>query len=167
MPIRYEGTEDEKRSLNAYVKLMRAAESVTARVHRHLAGVKLTETQFGVLEAIHHLGPLSQKEIGKKLLKSRGNITTVVDNLERRRLVKRERATGDRRVVRVHLTDEGERLIAGIFPCHAAGIVEEMAVLTEAEQKELDRLCRKLGLGRTTASAHPRGARVRKEEFQS
>lgn len=147
MPIHYGGTEKEARSLNAYVKLMRAAESVTARVHRHLADVRLTETQFGVLEALHHLGALSQKEIGKKLLKSRGNITTVVDNLEKRRLVKRVRETEDRRVVTVHLTDEGERLIAGTFPRHVAGIVEEMGVLTETEQKELDRLCRKLGLG--------------------
>ncbi len=82
----YQGNRQETRALSTYVKLMRAAESITARIHRHLASVGLTLSQFAVLEALYHLGPLYQREIGQKLLKSSGNITMVIDNLEKRRL---------------------------------------------------------------------------------
>jgi MarR family 2-MHQ and catechol resistance regulon transcriptional repressor len=139
-------TDAESLALNTFVKLMRASETVAVSTHRHLAAAGITATQFGVLEALHHLGPLTQRQIGRKILKSGGNITTVVDNLERRALVVRRRDTGDRRCVTVELTLEGGRLIADIFPRHAAVITAEMGILTAAEQAQLGRLCRKLGL---------------------
>ena len=60
---------------------MRAASAISGRVHRHLAVDRLTESQFAILEALHHLGPLSQKRLSGKILKSGANVTTVVDNL--------------------------------------------------------------------------------------
>jgi MarR family 2-MHQ and catechol resistance regulon transcriptional repressor len=142
----YKGTRDEVRALGAFVKLVRAAESVTSRIHRHLIEAGLTVSQFGVLEALFHVGPLSQVEIAKKVLKSTGNITMVIDNLEKSGLVKRERQKDDRRYYIVQLTDEGRKLIGSIFPRHAAKIMEEMRVLSNAEQETLGNLCRKLGL---------------------
>jgi MarR family 2-MHQ and catechol resistance regulon transcriptional repressor len=142
----YKGTKDEVRALNAYVKLMRASESVSARIHGHLADAGLTVSQFGVMEALFHLGPLSQGELAKKILKSSGNITMVIDNLEKRDLVRRERKADDRRFYAVQLTVEGRRLIGNVFPRHAAKIVAEMDALTRTEQEELSRLCRKVGL---------------------
>ena len=142
----YKGARDEVRALGAFVKLVRAAESVSARIHRHLADAGLSVSQFGVLEAIYHLGPLSQSEIAKKVLKSTGNITLVIDNLEKRDLVKRERKEEDRRYYSVRLTTKGRKLISGIFPRHAANIMEEMGALSSAEQETLGNLCRKLGL---------------------
>jgi MarR family 2-MHQ and catechol resistance regulon transcriptional repressor len=142
----YKGTKDEVRALNAFVKLIRASESVSARIHRHLADAGLSISQFGVLEAIYHLGPLSQSEIAKKVLKSTGNITLVIDNLEKRDLVKRERQQADRRYYAVRLTTRGRKHISGIFPRHAAKIMEEMGALNRAEQEALGKLCRKLGL---------------------
>jgi MarR family 2-MHQ and catechol resistance regulon transcriptional repressor len=147
MTSRYRGTKSEVRSLSAYVKLMRATEAVTTRINRHLAESGLSISQFGVLEALHHLGPLCQRDIGKKILKSGGNITVVIDNLEKRGLVARVRGTEDRRFLTVQLTSDGERLIAGVFPPHAEAIVREMGVLSEEEQTELGRMCKKLGLG--------------------
>jgi len=144
---RYRGTKDEVRALKTYVKLMRASESVSARIHGQLAATVLTVSQFGVMEALYHLGPLSQGELAKKILRSSGNITMVIDNLEERGLVKRERNRQDRRFYAVRLTSEGRRLIGSIFPRHAAKIVEEMKSLTRSEQEELSRLCRKVGLG--------------------
>jgi MarR family 2-MHQ and catechol resistance regulon transcriptional repressor len=143
---KYRGTKDEIRALSAYVKLMRASESVSTRIHQHLAGVGLTISQFGVLEALHHLGPLSQTEIAKKILKSTGNITLVIDNLEKRGLVKRERDPEDRRYYAVRLTADGKKLIASIFPRHAGKIVEAMSSITKTEQEALGNVCRKLGL---------------------
>jgi MarR family 2-MHQ and catechol resistance regulon transcriptional repressor len=142
----YKGSKDETRALNAYVKLMRASEAVTGRIHRHVIDAGLTVTQFGVLEALSSLGPLNQKEIARKILKSSGNITLVIDNLEKRGLVKRERSKEDRRSYAVDLTAAGRKLIGTIFPRHAAKVVEEMKALTGPEQEELSRLCRKVGI---------------------
>lgn len=132
--------------LNTYTKLMRAAESVTARVGRCMAEADLTVSQFGVLEALYHKGPLCQRDIAAKILKSTGNITLVIDNLEKRDLVRRERDNTDRRYLTVHLTTAGTELIAPVFTRVEDAIVAEMASLTEAEQELLGQLCKKLGL---------------------
>lgn len=145
MGTRYRGTQEEVRALDTYIKLMRAAELVTTRIHGHLTAVNLTISQFGVLEALFHLGSLSQRDLAEKLLKSGGNMTMVIDNLEKRQLVKRERSVEDRRFVSVCLTEEGRQLISKIFPQHVAAVVEEISILTESEQEELGCLCRQLG----------------------
>jgi len=134
--------------LNTYTKLMRAAESVTSRVNRFLTPFNLTISQFGVLEALYHKGPLCQRDIAAKILKSTGNITLVIDNLEKRGLVRRERGSDDRRFLTVHLTDEGANLIAQAFARVEAAIVADMAALTAREQEELGILCKKLGLAK-------------------
>jgi MarR family 2-MHQ and catechol resistance regulon transcriptional repressor len=124
---------------------MRAAESVTRRTHGHLADHDLTIGQFGVLEALLHLGPLRQCELAEKLLRSPANLTTVLDNLERRGSVERRPAPDDRRAKTVHLTRPGRRLIERVFPTHADGIARDLAVLGAAGQRELARLCKQLG----------------------
>ena len=145
MPTHYQGKPDAVRALDTFVKLIRATDSVTMRLaHRHTFG-NLTISQFGVLEALYHLGALCQSELSSKLLKSGGNLTLVVNNLVKQDLVRRERDPEDRRRVVVSLTDEGEACIAKIFPQHVADIVAEFDVLSPEEQVELGRLCRKLG----------------------
>jgi MarR family 2-MHQ and catechol resistance regulon transcriptional repressor len=137
---------DTSRALNTYTKLMRAAESVTSRVHRVLAEPKLTISQFGVLEALYHKGPLCQRDIAAKILKSTGNITLVIDNLEKNGLVQRVRDNEDRRYLTIHLTEAGTMLITKVFADVEAEIVGEMTLLTENEQVLLGSLCKKLGL---------------------
>jgi MarR family 2-MHQ and catechol resistance regulon transcriptional repressor len=146
MGTRYDGRPAEVRALDAYIKLTRATSAVGARLQPGLARVGLTPTQLGVLEALLHLGPLGQRVLADKLLMSGGNVTTVVDNLERRGLVRRERRGDDRRNVTVHLTPPGRRLIASIFPAHVRAIVDAFSGLSAAEQETLGRLAKKLGL---------------------
>ncbi len=134
-----------QQALAAYVKLVRAADSITACAHAHLSEHSLTMSQFGVLEALLHKGPMCQKALAGKLLKSGGNITTVVDNLEKRALVRRERGQDDRRYSTVHLTEAGRALIEAVFPVHAEGIAALFTVLDDAELARLGELCRKLG----------------------
>ncbi len=149
MGTHYKGTEREIRALDAYIKLLRATESVAARLSHQLRDENgLTISQFGALEALLLLGPMSQRDLGSKLLKSSGNITMVVDNLEKRNLVERRREGNDRRVVTVYLTPKGRQLIVEVFPRHATLISDELEILTPAEQEALGRLCRKLGLKR-------------------
>jgi MarR family 2-MHQ and catechol resistance regulon transcriptional repressor len=125
---------------------MRAANSVSGRVEPHLKSIGLTARQLGVLEAVLHLGPLQQHELGKKLLVSRANVTLIIDQLAERGLVRREREIEDRRCIRVHLTAEGRRRIRKVFPEHAARIADAFSGLNAGAQEELARLCRDLGL---------------------
>jgi MarR family 2-MHQ and catechol resistance regulon transcriptional repressor len=147
MATHFKGDPHEVRALDAYIKLSRASGTLDARLATNLARLGLTTGQLGVMEALMHLGPLSQRELGRKLLRSGGNITTVIDNLERRKLVARKRNREDRRVVTVDLTSVGRRLIEKVFPVHARAVAQAMEALTAAEQEELGRLCRKLGRG--------------------
>jgi len=156
MPTHYRGSAQERAALDAYIKLMRAADSVTARLDPLMRAADLTFGQFGALEALLHRGPLCQRDLGRKLLRSGGNITVVVGNLARRGLVRRHRGPQDRRFVTVTLTDKGRRLIGGIFPRHVRHVVRELGALSAPEQAELGRLCRQLGLAR-------RPERARKE----
>ena len=117
-----------------------------------LEGQGLTVGQFGVLEALLHLGPMSQCVLGEKLLRSGGNITLVIDNLEKHGLVRRERQTEDRRTIVIHLTPKGLRLIKRVVPGHAKMILKEMSQLEPDEQEDLRRLCRKLGRGGGSSS---------------
>ncbi len=141
------GGKREERALDAFIKLLRASESVHAEATRGLAEHKLTPSQFAVLEALYHLGPLCLTELARKTLKTCGNLTLVVDNLEKRGLARRTSTAEDRRYVSVSLTDEGRKLIAAVFPTHAAGIVARMSLLSPDEQEQLAALCRKLGRG--------------------
>lgn len=145
MPVHFEGSAEEMRALDAYVKLSRALSALEMRLAARGAYGKLTPTQFGVLEALLHLGPLSQGELSAKLLKSGGNLTFVVDNLARQGLVERDRDSHDRRRVVVRLTESGRACVTELFPTHLAHVVAEFAVLTPEEQLALARLCRTLG----------------------
>ncbi len=145
MGTHYSGTPTEELALATYVKLSRAAEAVTHRINAHLHHHDLTVSQFGALEALYHLGPMQTGELAEKILKSSGNLTLVVDNLVKRRLVYRQRRKDDRRCVDIHLTEDGTALIEQIWPSHLAGVVEAITVLSADEQRLLGDLCRKLG----------------------
>jgi MarR family 2-MHQ and catechol resistance regulon transcriptional repressor len=147
MPTHYKGNAKETRALNAYINLSRASDSLLARLTTQVEASGLTLGQFGILEALLHRGPMCQKDLGQKLLRSGGNITVVLDNLERRGWIRRQRQKEDRRWILVHLTPAGRRLISGYFPSHAREVAAQMDRLNPEEQEELRRLCRKLGRG--------------------
>ena len=149
MGTHYQGSAEEVLALNSYIKLSRAFETVTAAINGHLHEHDLTISQFGVLEALFHLGPMQPGQLAAKILKSSGNLTLVIDNLVKQGLVTRQRRADDRRRIDIELTDEGQALIAAIFPGHAAGVAQTMGVLTADEQTQLAALCRKLGLENT------------------
>lgn len=146
MATHFPGSKEEIKTLNAFIKLTRASESVNSRLSRHLSDANLTISQFGTLEALLHLGPLNQKELGQKLLKSGGNITLVIDNLEKSGLVKRCQNPEDRRAVIINLTTKGKKFIQEFFPQHLQKIMDEFSVLTTTEKESLAEICKKLGV---------------------
>lgn len=147
MSTNYTGDSKELLALNTFIKLTRATDSVLSRLSQRGTHKGLSTSQFGVLEVLYHLGPMCQSDLASKLLKSSGNITMVIDNLEKRGLVHRQRDEQDRRFITVSLTDQGEALIAKIFPEHVEAIVDEFSVLSPEEQDTLGHLCRKVGIG--------------------
>ncbi len=148
MGTKYRGTDEDRIALDSFIKLSRACSSFGSYLeHAHRLPDGLTVSQFSVLEVLHHLGPITQGEICSKVLQSKGNITMVVDHLEKRRLVERIRSREDRRKIHVNLTDEGRSVIGEIFPDHVRAIREGMSVLRREERLLLGELCKKLGLG--------------------
>jgi MarR family 2-MHQ and catechol resistance regulon transcriptional repressor len=145
MGTHYQGTSTERLALDTYIKLSRAAEAVTARINRHLGDYHLTVSQFGVLEALYHLGPMQVGQLGEKILKSSGNMTLVVDNLVKQGLAARQRRQDDRRCIDVLLTPAGKTLVQQILPSHINHVVTSLNKLTPEEQNRLAALCRKLG----------------------
>jgi MarR family 2-MHQ and catechol resistance regulon transcriptional repressor len=162
MGTHYRGTPPETRALDTFIKLMRASDSIEAALNRHLREIGLTQGQLAILEALLHLGPMSQQQLGAKILRSGSNVTMVIDNLEKQALVGRTRRADDRRVVEVSLTAKGRRYIEERFPLHARRITQLLAALEPKEQAELAALCKKLGRGVGPADAGPsRGRRTR------
>lgn len=134
-------------ALSMWVKLARAHAVFSHRTHEDIATYGLTPPQFSVLETLGHLGSMLTGDIGRKQLVSGGNVTVVVDNLERQGLVERRVSADDRRQIFVQLTPKGRRLFRKVFPRHAEMVAKTASVLSENEQKELAILLKKLGVG--------------------
>ncbi len=145
MPTHYAGSPTEVRALDTWIKLNRALESLTSRINQGNTMGGLTPTQFSVVEALYHLGPLPQCQLAARVFKSSGNMTLVIDNLEKLGLVVRQPDPDDRRVSIVALTPLGEKTVGMIFPQHAAAVSDLFQVLTPEEHQVLGDLLRKLG----------------------
>jgi MarR family 2-MHQ and catechol resistance regulon transcriptional repressor len=107
----------------------------------------MCRSDFGVLEALLHKGPLPVNALGTKVLLTSGSITTAVDRLERRGLVERGGDPKDRRTRIVYLTSAGRKLIRKLFAGHEQAMESAVSVLATDERATLDRLLRKLGHG--------------------
>ena len=134
-------------ALSLWVKLARAHDTFSRLAQQDIAHYGLTGPQFSVIEALGHLGPMKITNFCSKLLVSGGNVTVVVDNLEKTGLVERVHSKDDRRTIVVQLTPKGKKLFHQIFVKHAAHITKLASILTESEQEQLAALLKKLGIG--------------------
>jgi MarR family 2-MHQ and catechol resistance regulon transcriptional repressor len=125
------------------MKTFHALEAI-AKESLHVSRTGLGLSDFGVLEALLHKGPLPVNTIGPKVWLTPGSISVAVDRLVRKGLVKRK-TTADRRVRRVELTAKGHTLITEVFREHAAAMEAVSAVLSQDERLVLLRLLKKLG----------------------
>jgi MarR family transcriptional regulator, 2-MHQ and catechol-resistance regulon repressor len=131
-------------TIAAYVKLIRTSEALHLLVGKGLAAEGLTPSQFSTMKVLRMRGPLAQRDIAKYLLKTGGNVTVVVDNLEKQGLVLRIRDTEDRRIVFVKLTEEGADLFDRIYAPHLDRIEEAMSGLSRQDCAALCELLEKL-----------------------
>lgn len=147
----------DSRPLHLYVVLSRAAESLHAHTKADVESHGLTHTEFAILEALYHKGPMLLGEVQKKILVSSGGITFLIDKLVTRGLVQRRPCESDRRARYAELTADGKALIARIFPGHAEVIRRATAGLSAVEQRTLIDLLKKLGSHAAALEPQPSG----------
>src|SRR6204780_502135 len=127
---------------------------VLSRYHRALSQIAersiedagLCLTDFAALEALLHKGPLTITQIQSKVPLALGSMTAAVDRLEKKCLITRTPASGDRRVKVLKLTPEGKRTGEKAFSRHAAELESAIAVLNQSEKRHLHGLLKKVGL---------------------
>ncbi len=137
--------EDTAAALKLWVVLSRAQRAIGERARREIERQGLRPTEFGVLEALYHKGPLTLGQVGERVLVTSGSVTPVADKLERRGLIQRRISSEDRRVCYAELTDAGRELVGAIFPDHAEVIRGAMEGLTVEEKRIATALLRRLG----------------------
>jgi DNA-binding MarR family transcriptional regulator len=93
--------------VHVFLVLWKAAHAVETYAEKSVTDLEMCGSDFAVLEALLHKGPLPVNEIGKKVLLTSGSITVAVDRLEQKNLVERRAHGSDRRARIVHLTKKG------------------------------------------------------------
>jgi MarR family 2-MHQ and catechol resistance regulon transcriptional repressor len=144
---RSKSTQDSATALKAWVVLARAYLAISRHVAADVARYDLTASEFGVLEALYHKGPLLLGDLQKKILVTSGGVTYLVDRLAAKGLITRESFPGDKRSRFAVLTPQGNALIRQIFPGHAKRLGKVLGTLSGKEQKKLTALLRELGKG--------------------
>ncbi|MEO6035150.1 MAG: MarR family winged helix-turn-helix transcriptional regulator [Verrucomicrobiota bacterium] len=131
--------------VHVWLVLWKATSAIEAHALQSIEALGMCQSDFAVLEALLHKGPLPVNAIGEKVLLTSGSSTTAVDRLERRKLVKRTWKQADRRVCLVHLTAMGRRLIKNAFADHVETMDRAAEGLSHEERETLLALLKKLG----------------------
>jgi MarR family 2-MHQ and catechol resistance regulon transcriptional repressor len=132
--------------VHVFLVLWKAAHAAQAYAEKSIVKLEICGSDFAVLEALLHKGPLPVNEIGKKVLLTSGSITVAVDRLEAKELVERRAHGTDRRARIVHLTKQGRKLITRAYADHAADMERlSSASLSREERKTLIQLLKKIG----------------------
>ena len=142
-----------REGVHLWLLLWRTTKAVEARARRSAQDTGLGLSEFGVLEALLHKGPLPVNALREKVLLSSGSTTAAVDRLERSGLVVRAGTPEDRRSRIVHLTEKGSKLISELFREHARDMEHAFSCLNENERDTLASLLRKVGRGSPQVAA--------------
>ena len=129
-----------------WVILARAYASLAAFVEQDATQEGLGLSDFMVLEALLHKGPMTISEIGEKVLLAAPSMTSAIDRLEKLNCVVRKTSPSDRRIRVIELTPHGRSFIAELYPRHARALEEITGVLSQTEKDQLRRSLKKLGL---------------------
>ena len=136
----------EHSGTHLFLLFWKASHAVMRYDQQSISGAGFSSlTDLAVLEVLLHKGSLPVNAIGEKVLLTSGSITTAVDRLEKKDLVKRERSELDRRIVLVHLTESGRTWITRAFYEHAEKLERLFSVFDEEERAQFAKLNRKLG----------------------
>jgi MarR family 2-MHQ and catechol resistance regulon transcriptional repressor len=136
---------EDVRGVHVWLVLWKAHDAIRANAEHSIAELGMCLTDFGVLEALLHKGPLSVNALGGKLGLTSGSATTAIDRLVERGLVERTVAAADRRARIVALTRTGRALVARAFAEHELAMDRAVAGLGDDERALLVGLLKTLG----------------------
>ena len=137
--------EDDLSGMHLWLVLWKAARAVEAHAFRSIERFGMGASDFGVLEALLHKGPLTAKELGQKVLLTSGSMTAAVDRLAERGLVERTSNEKDRRARVVRLTPKGHEVISEAFQGHRMALEVAVSGFTQQERTQILPLLRSLG----------------------
>ena len=136
--------DDREATLRLMIALGRAYRSLERGVRRQLAERGLGLSEFAVLEALYHRGPMTLGAIRDRILVTGASTTYVVKKLEERGLVRRVAGADDQRTVVGELTKQGRTLVADVFPDHVEQLRRLMSGLSPADKHAAVALLRRL-----------------------
>ena len=125
--------------------LWKAAKAIEGVDRDSILQTGLGLSDFAILEALLHKGPLPINRIGEKVLLSSGSMTAAVNRLERAGHVQRRQDPSDGRCFTIQLTSSGRRLIVAAFRKHSENLEKVFAALDAREKSSLVRLLKKIG----------------------
>ena len=134
-----------RKGVHLWLLLWKATKTIEIYARHSVETTGLCLSDFGVLEALLHKGPLAVNALREKVLLSSGSMTAAVDRLERSGLAERTGTPTDRRSRIVRLTEQGSNLISELFREHAQDMEHAFSCLDNAERDTLASLLRKLG----------------------
>jgi len=131
----------------AHIRLIfgKAYKSIEKIDRDSIADTGLNLSDFTIMEAVLHKGPLPVNTIGKKVLLTSGSMTAAVNRLEKKGYVRRLQDPSDRRYFYIHLTKPGRKVISQAYEKHQKNLEKIVEVLTPKDKAELVRLLRKIG----------------------
>jgi MarR family 2-MHQ and catechol resistance regulon transcriptional repressor len=155
--------KDAPTPVHTWLVMMKAWQAITRYAAEKLGESGLGISDFGVLEALLHKGPLPVNVIGPKVNLTPGSISVAVERLVARGLVSRCEDSQDRRVRIVALTPRGRSVIVPIYREHVATMEKVFSGLSGDELRQLEQHLKHIGRRAESladqSAAHPRRAR--------
>lgn len=149
MGTKFNGSTDDKLALDCFIKLFRASEVVKNNSTRIVNEMGFSDGQFFVLDVLYHLGSMSQKLLSEKLMRTEGNLTMIISNLLKRKLIKKIKSKDDGRVFIISITDKGKSEYEKVFPFFIEAVKNDFSVLTKEEKIFLQNICKKIGTAKS------------------
>jgi MarR family transcriptional regulator, 2-MHQ and catechol-resistance regulon repressor len=146
--------------VHVWLILMKAYGAIQAVAAKDIVDSNLGQSDFQILEILLHKGALPVNTIGRKIMLTSGSISTAVDRLEKRKLVRRDPSVDDARVTYVSLTGPGHALIQRIFSRHAQRLEEVFSPLSDQERLMLEGLLKKAGKHAESLGVSPTGIKI-------
>jgi len=124
----------------ALLSIVRTAQVLARHGQVFFQRYGLTEAQYNVLIVLKLAQqPLTQVELGERLVVSRANITSLLDKLQKKSWIQRRSVAGDRRVFEVHLTPEGRKITDMVEPVYVKEVKRCMGALDKQKCRILSR----------------------------
>ena len=134
MKSNLENLNPNNKTMDTWEKFAKAFNYFSKQMGKKIKTYGLTQPQFSVIEALGNLGSMKIGELNNNMIFNGGNMTLVLDQLEKQDYIRRTNSPSDRRAIIIELTDQGHKLFSDIYPDHTEHVLSLMNRLSEEEQ---------------------------------